>query len=632
VASWYRCTVSFIVHSRTRRRFMLKRIRDLFGRRDRKLPHEVSSPPGAGDDRQPSPPESAQTSRPEPRAVHRGPNVVHHPIPVSDLDPEAVKILRRLTRFDHTAYLVGGCVRDLLLDRSPKDFDIATSATPRQVKRLFSNCRIIGRRFRLAHIYFQDGKIIEVATFRARDDAEGGEAGAEDDLLIRDDNVFGSPEEDALRRDFTINALFYDVNAESVIDHADGLGDLRRRLVRTIGEPGIRFREDPIRILRAVKFAARLGFGIEPATLEALRRLRTEIPKAASARVLEEIHRFCRAGSARASFELMGQTGVFDVVLPEIAEAYRPGSRAWGLLLAILARLDERHAAGQVALPGEIFAGLLVPALAPRLGWQDDGSVVPPRGAVNVREMADGILRPIALRLRIARRDQETCRQILMTIHRMIPVQGMRRGIRDSIARRPCFAEALWILEAAAAERGGDLVAAAAAWRECPPARREPVRTSGAPAPDQREESRPQEERDDRGGRRRRRRPRRRSGEERPPAAPAAAALPPRRPAPPRGEAGRDGELPPPWDDRYFFAALPNAGPPDPGAEPGDRYGAASVAAGAAAPDGAPEEPAAERRRRPRPRRRRKRGDRPSGAPAGGESPGPGEPSDPSEP
>src|SRR6185436_6701804 len=186
------------------------------------------------------------------------------------------------TRFDHTAYLVGGCVRDLLVGRKPKDFDIATTATPRQVRRAFSNCRIIGRRFRLAHVYFQNGKVIEVATFRARDvrdpeefvengsDGEDGDA----DILIRDDNVFGTPEEDALRRDFTINALFYDVNKETVLDHAEGLADLRRRSVRTIGDPATRFREDPIRILRAIKFAARLDFVIEAKTLAALRLTR----------------------------------------------------------------------------------------------------------------------------------------------------------------------------------------------------------------------------------------------------------------------------------------------------------------------------------------------------------------------
>ena len=207
---------------------------------------------------------------------------------MSDLDPDAVKIVQRLTRFEHRAYLVGGCVRDLLLERRPKDFDIATSATPRQIKRVFRNCRIIGRRFRLAHIYFQNGKIIEVATFRGLD-GNGLDAAPADkkDLLIRDDNVFGTAEEDALRRDFTINSLFYDLNNQDVLDHADGMGDLRRKLIRTIGDPEIRFREDPIRILRAIKFAARLGFGIEPKTLAAVHKTRDEVPKAAAPRVLD---------------------------------------------------------------------------------------------------------------------------------------------------------------------------------------------------------------------------------------------------------------------------------------------------------------------------------------------------------
>jgi poly(A) polymerase len=295
---------------------VLRKIKALLARGSKRLRPPTSQAeevPAAA----PAPP--PQPSTPE---IHRGPEVVHHPVALRELDPDAVRIVKRLTRFDYAAYLVGGCVRDLLLERSPKDFDIATSATPRQVKRLFSNCRIIGRRFRLAHVYFQDGKIIEVATFRARDAGEGNadladaEAvepvkEAEDDLLIRDDNVFGTPEEDALRRDFTINALFYDVNAETVIDHADGLGDLRRRLVRTIGDPAIRFREDPIRILRAIKFAARLDFAIEPKTLAALRQTRNEIPKAASPRILEEFNRFCRSGAGRRSFELAFETGVF---------------------------------------------------------------------------------------------------------------------------------------------------------------------------------------------------------------------------------------------------------------------------------------------------------------------------------
>src|SRR5580765_6115446 len=189
---------------------VLKKIRALLGRKSGRVeaaPAEVARPA-------PEPVAAAAAAVNVVAAtappVHRGPEVVHHPVALQDLDPDAVRIVKRLTRFDYTGYLVGGCVRDLLLDRKPKDFDIATSATPRQVKRLFSNCRIIGRRFRLAHVFFQNGKIIEVATFRARDMADAGpeltEAeiepnGADDpeDILIRDDNVFGTPEEDALR-------------------------------------------------------------------------------------------------------------------------------------------------------------------------------------------------------------------------------------------------------------------------------------------------------------------------------------------------------------------------------------------------------------------------------------------------
>src|SRR5258706_11663539 len=199
-------------------------------------------------------------------------------IPHDQIDSDAQKVVRRLARSGFDAYLVGGCVRDLLLGRKPKDFDVATSATPPEIRALFRNCRIIGRRFRLAHIFF-GSKIIETSTFRANPrDAEGealDEASAPstapvadppaEELFIRRDNVFGSAEEDARRRDFTINGLFYDLDADRVIDYVEGLPDLDRRTVRTIGDADIRFREDPIRILRAIKFAARLDFEIEPA-------------------------------------------------------------------------------------------------------------------------------------------------------------------------------------------------------------------------------------------------------------------------------------------------------------------------------------------------------------------------------
>ncbi|HVY49637.1 MAG TPA: hypothetical protein VHB21_27275, partial [Minicystis sp.] len=182
------------------------------------------------------------------------------------IDPDVQKVLRRLVRHGYEAYLVGGCVRDLLLGRRPKDFDVATSARPEQVRELFRNSRIIGRRFRLVHVLFQGGKVIEVATFRKnpRDDEGGG-----DELLIRSDNAFGEAPEDAVRRDFTINALFYDLDKRQILDWVGGLADVNRRIVHTIGDPETRFREDPVRILRALKFAGRLDLGITPDVYDA---------------------------------------------------------------------------------------------------------------------------------------------------------------------------------------------------------------------------------------------------------------------------------------------------------------------------------------------------------------------------
>ncbi len=229
------------------------------------------------------------------------------------IDTDADRVVRKLNRAGYKAYLVGGCVRDLLVGRTPKDFDVATSATPNEIKATFRNSRIIGRRFRLAHVFF-GSKIIETATFRANPRDED-----DHDLLIRRDNVFGTEQEDAKRRDFTINGLFYDVEREEVIDHVGGLADLEAKLIRTIGDPDIRFQEDPVRMLRAIKFAARLDFGFEPATWRALLRWRGEISKCAPPRLLEEVHRLLRGGAARRSFELLVETGTLAVLSPYLA-------------------------------------------------------------------------------------------------------------------------------------------------------------------------------------------------------------------------------------------------------------------------------------------------------------------------
>src|SRR5512144_2058567 len=235
-----------------------------------------------------------------------------HPpeIPVERLDPDALKVIARLRHMRHQAYFVGGCVRDLLLDAKPKDFDLATDAHPGEVRAIFRNCRLIGRRFRLAHVYFRGGKIVEVATFRQNPVDAAEDLADEGDLLITRDNVFGTAEEDARRRDFTVNGLFYDPFAGEVIDYVGGRDDLEAHRISTIGEPEIRMREDPVRALRAIRFAARLGFTIEPEVFEAMRRHASELARCAPPRVLEEIFKILRCHGAGRAFELLRSAGL----------------------------------------------------------------------------------------------------------------------------------------------------------------------------------------------------------------------------------------------------------------------------------------------------------------------------------
>ena len=243
----------------------------------------------------------------EPRVVPRA----EHTLSRRDVDPDALKVLYRLREADYVAYLVGGSVRDLLLGRRPKDFDIGTSAHPPQIKKLFRNCWIIGRRFRLAHVKF-GLKVIEVATFRRL--VQPGEEVVHEGV----DNTFGTPEEDAFRRDFTINALFYDIATFSVIDYVDGLDDLRAGIVRSIGDPEVRFVEDPVRMMRAVALAARLDFAIDEPILEAIRLHRREIAKASPARLLEEYYKILRTGSAEKTFRRLAEVGLLEPVSMEL--------------------------------------------------------------------------------------------------------------------------------------------------------------------------------------------------------------------------------------------------------------------------------------------------------------------------
>jgi poly(A) polymerase len=282
-------------------------------------------------------------------------------IPEANLDHDAVnKVVRRLRRAGHQAYLVGGCVRDLLLSIRPKDFDVATSAHPAQVKETFRNCRLIGRRFRLAHVFFRGGKIVEVSTFRANPLDELQDL--PQDLLIRHDNVFGSAEEDARRRDFTINGLFYDVDEGRVIDYVGGKEDLRARLIRTIGNPDVRMREDPVRILRAIRFAAKCAFNLEPETAVAMKSHAPEIPRCAPPRVLEEVLKLLRSGASRRCFELLREVGALRILLSPVA-AYleRRGPAEAERHLRALDALDAHVRVGEIPSDAVLLATLLAP-------------------------------------------------------------------------------------------------------------------------------------------------------------------------------------------------------------------------------------------------------------------------------
>ncbi|MEO6952412.1 MAG: polynucleotide adenylyltransferase PcnB [Polyangia bacterium] len=367
-------------------------------------------------------------------------------MPVDRIDPDAHKIVVRLARAGFQAYLVGGCVRDLLIGRRPKDFDVCTSATPPEIKQQFRNCRIIGRRFRLAHIFFGQ-KIIETSTFRSNpkselidtDADEGAEEEDTNNLLIRHDNVFGTAEEDARRRDFTVNGLFYDVEADKVIDWVGGLEDLEKRVIRTIGDANIRFREDPIRILRALKFAARIGFDIDPDAYAAILAHRGEIAKCAPPRVLEEVYRLMRGGAARRSLELLDVTGVLGVLSPDLAALIgREGDHeGTARLFGALERLDAHVQEGYVPSNSLLLGLLTAPFVADVLYGQE---------TQNGASIVDEVTQPILDSLKVSRRDLERLRQILV-VERRIGPRRKRKGRAAALARREFFPDALMLYE-----------------------------------------------------------------------------------------------------------------------------------------------------------------------------------------
>ncbi len=362
-----------------------------------------------------------------------------HSISRRRIPENVLKVLYRLHRSGYRAYLCGGSVRDLLLNRPPKDFDVATDAHPMEIRRLFRNSRIIGRRFRLAHIIFQD-MIVEVSTFR-REPERGTDENAE--LLITDDNTFGTPLQDARRRDFTINALFYNIADFSVIDYIGGLKDIDEKKVRVIGDPDIRFREDPVRMMRAVEFASRLQFDIEHDTYEAILRHKHEILKASPPRVAEEILELLRRGWSRGAFRMMVEIGLLEPLLPEIYRAIA-GDRApyfWKMLEV----LDRTVQAGRKIPDAVLFAVLLLPWVIEELEAEErrrSGRMRIAEVLVFIRDL----IQPLCARMALPAGTRHQIEQALETLWRLLEPPVDRRAQFRFIYREP-FNDALALLE-----------------------------------------------------------------------------------------------------------------------------------------------------------------------------------------
>ncbi len=416
------------------------------------------------------------------------------------LDADAVRVLLRLRQHGHEAYLVGGCVRDLLIGKEPKDFDIATNATPNQVKSLFRNCRLIGRRFRLAHVYFKGGKILEVSTFRAMPTlveepqpseaaegdvhSEGSEhiaaadaealvavaegqdvptAPVEDvqdevvapiaadaplppDLLITEDNTFGTAVEDARRRDFTMNGLFYDPSVGRVIDYVNGLRDLSLRQIRTIGDPEVRMREDPVRILRAVRFAGKLGLDLESRTYAAMEGAVEDLPRCSAPRLLEETFRLLRGGHARPALNLVAALDALKILLPPVHE-YLEGQEAEGVTeyWRFVDAMDEAVRRGVNFDDSMLLASILLPISLDepeKPGEGEDDGTRPP----TVAQAIEQLLSQLVQKARLPRRIAERCRMILMAQRTMAGLRRRRGGLMG-FRGHPLFAESLAVFE-----------------------------------------------------------------------------------------------------------------------------------------------------------------------------------------
>ena len=273
-----------------------------------------------------------------------------HNVSREEFSTSALKVLYRLHKAGYQAFLVGGCVRDAMLELHPKDFDVATNATPEEVRALFGNCRLIGRRFRLAHVRF--GKeIIEVATFRAAANHKDDDAALDDEGRIIRDNVYGTIDEDVWRRDFTCNALYYNIADFSIWDYVGGVEDVKKKRLVLIGDPEKRLREDPVRMLRAARFAGKLGFTIDDSVVKAMHQHVGLIANVPAARLFDEFLKLFQSGFAERTFEILWEHGLFDELFPATAQELQQDQEFGRFLQAALRNSDKRVKSGKSVTP-----------------------------------------------------------------------------------------------------------------------------------------------------------------------------------------------------------------------------------------------------------------------------------------
>jgi len=422
-----------------------------------------------------------------------------HCISRSNIDPDALRVLYRLANSGYTAYLVGGSVRDLLLGRQPKDFDIGTDARPNEIRRLFRNCFLIGRRFRLAHIVF-GRKVIETSTFRRQPDARESENG----IYQTEDNTFGTPEEDAKRRDFTVNGLFYDIKTFAVIDYVGGLKDLEKKVLRSIGDPCIRFREDPVRMMRAVKFAARLGFTLDRACRKALLKHHADILNASIPRVCEEVYRLFTYNASCPAFKLFWEFKLLGDLLPEVGTYIDATGGEKSPLWKYLASLDADPQNADLT-NGVRTACLYYPLFLEQLRKEESRS---PHGRVNKQHVARLVLHPLAQSLHVPKATLFTAIALMDVQRRFAESPQKSRGHR--FLYHPAFREALAFQRIVLTAEGGDTTLINE-WqalydeevaRHAPPPRRD----DGQPDEEANEPRDGEEDQPPRGRRRRRRR------------------------------------------------------------------------------------------------------------------------------